>query len=578
MTESHASSSSSAAAELQARPDAHSQRYDRQLRLWASSGQTSLEAARIGVLGATYLGASVLKNLVLPGIGSFDLVDGRVVDEADLGSNFFVKADAKGKSRAQEVTETLCELNPDVSGSAIVVDPAEWARNADLDLYTLIIAVNQPRSVLVTLAEKAWKAKAGVGVPLMVLRSCGLVGEMILQVKELGIVETHPESTVDLRLIQPWPELVSFARSYDMQTTDSLEHTHIPYIVLLINKLQEWRDSHSGALPEPSKDRKEFQKLINDFRWGAETDEENIDEAISALAQHVWRPISASKSGSLPEEIETLFKANSCTHISKFSSNFWLLVRALRDFVESGDGSLPLSGSLPDMKSQSATYVALQRLYRTKAKADAHRLRTIVERILVEASLPSESIGVDEIESFAKHAGFLKLIRGRRLIELEDNPDVSTIVNAFQDPINPVTVPWHIALTASQDFYSQNYKRYPGSDAELAANLAGVPLEHDSDHPEASNEEDQLNLFDLAKARLQKWKVPIDEDGEMLEQINNACQEVVRAGHSDLPNTAAFLGGTAAQEAIKLVTKQYVPLDNTAVYDGIKQAIGVFKL
>jgi amyloid beta precursor protein binding protein 1 len=33
-----------------------------------------------------------------------------------------------------------------------------------------------------------------------------------------------------------------------------------------------------------------------------------------------------------------------------------------------------------------------------------------------------------------------------------------------------------------------------------------------------------------------------------------------------------------AQEAIKLITKQYIPADNTVVYDGIQQAIGVFKL
>jgi amyloid beta precursor protein binding protein 1 len=45
-----------------------------------------------------------------------------------------------------------------------------------------------------------------------------------------------------------------------------------------------------------------------------------------------------------------------------------------------------------------------------------------------------------------------------------------------------------------------------------------------------------------------------------------------------VPSTAALLGGVAAQEAIKLITRQYIPLDNTAVYDGIQQAIGVFRL
>ena len=51
-----------------------------------------------------------------------------------------------------------------------------------------------------------------------------------------------------------------------------------------------------------------------------------------------------------------------------------------------------------------------------------------------------------------------------------------------------------------------------------------------------------------------------------------------RSGHADLPSTAALLGGVAAQEAIKIVTRQYIPIDNTVVYDGIKQAMGVFQL
>jgi amyloid beta precursor protein binding protein 1 len=38
------------------------------------------------------------------------------------------------------------------------------------------------------------------------------------------------------------------------------------------------------------------------------------------------------------------------------------------------------------------------------------------------------------------------------------------------------------------------------------------------------------------------------------------------------------LGGIGAQEAIKVVTKQYIPINNTVVYDGIKQAVGVFQL
>jgi amyloid beta precursor protein binding protein 1 len=46
------------------------------------------------------------------------------------------------------------------------------------------------------------------------------------------------------------------------------------------------------------------------------------------------------------------------------SLNFWILLRAVRDFTESsqGAGLLPLSGVLPDMKSDTERYVTLQQM------------------------------------------------------------------------------------------------------------------------------------------------------------------------------------------------------------------------
>lgn len=35
------------------------------------------------------------------------------------------------------------------------------------------------------------------------------------------------------------------------------------------------------------------------------------------------------------------------------------------------------------------------------------------------------------------------------------------------------------------------------------------------------------------------------------------------------------MGGIVAQEVIKLVTKQYIPLEGTLVFDGVRSASGV---
>lgn len=111
-------------------PSSKERKYDRQLRLWAASGQQALEAAQVllvnsdghwgvsqGAGGSGVVGVETLKNLVLPGIGGFTIVDPATVTETDLGVNFFLEEESLGKSRAEETCRLLMELNPDVQGS-----------------------------------------------------------------------------------------------------------------------------------------------------------------------------------------------------------------------------------------------------------------------------------------------------------------------------------------------------------------------------------------------------------------------------------------------------------------------------
>lgn len=52
----------------------------------------------------------------------------------------------------------------------------------------------------------------------------------------------------------------------------------------------------------------------------------------------------------------------------------------------------------------------------------------------------------------------------------------------------------------------------------------------------------------------------------------------MRTPTADLPTTAALLGGFIAQEAIKLVTRQYVPIDGVCVIDLIASTTGTIKV
>lgn len=54
-------------------------------RLWGEHGQAYLEAAQLCLINVTALGTEILKNIVLPGVGGFTIVDSGIVTEEDIG-------------------------------------------------------------------------------------------------------------------------------------------------------------------------------------------------------------------------------------------------------------------------------------------------------------------------------------------------------------------------------------------------------------------------------------------------------------------------------------------------------------
>lgn len=62
------------------------------------------------------------------------------------------------------------------------------------------------------------------------------------------------------------------------------------------------------------------------------------------------------------------------------------------------------------------------------------------------------------------------------------------------------------------------------------------------------------------------------------ERVVKAAEEVARAEGGELHNVAALTGGMVAQEMIKIITKQYIPIDNTCIFDGIASRCQVLRL
>ncbi|KAH9219675.1 hypothetical protein DL95DRAFT_384280 [Leptodontidium sp. 2 PMI_412] len=510
-------------------PTDKEKKYDRQLRLWAASGQQALEDAHLLLLnsGGGTVGVETLKNLVLPGIGKFTIADAANVEEADLGVNFFLDEESLGKSRAESCVKLLLELNPDVKG--------EWFQSKkgedsfDVQQKYTIILYSYPIEPQTLKAAQSYALEHKV--PLIAIHSAGFYSYFrTFLPRSFPIVDTHPDSTAttDLRLLTPWEELSKFAadltKNIDGQSAH--EHGHIPWIALILHFLTKWEVDH-GSLPSTYKDKTAFRKLVSDATRtdNAEGGEENFEEAVAAVLKTVSAPTLSSSVREVfdykPNEVES-------------SSSFWIIADAIKQFHQKHN-QLPLPGSVPDMKAQSTVYVQLQNIYKSKARQDvAEVLET------VRAHPGGKDIDVAEVESFCKNAAFIKLIHGGDL-------------KKHLDP----------------DFASKELK----SDEDAAMFMTPLSLLPIYLSLEATSHVSSLSSSDIL-ATIDKT-IPGASSNTRLVQIT---EEVARAKGGELHNISALTGGMVAQEVIKIITRQYIPIDNLCIFDGISSRAQVLRI
>lgn len=60
-------------------------------------------------------------------------------------------------------------------------------------------------------------------------------------------------------------------------------------------------------------------------------------------------------------------------------------------------------------------------------------------------------------------------------------------------------------------------------------------------------------------------------------RIKDVVEEILRAKGGELHNISALTGGMVAQEIIKVITKQYIPVDNTCIFDGIQSRTQILR-
>ncbi|KAJ1844630.1 hypothetical protein LPJ73_005107, partial [Coemansia sp. RSA 2703] len=339
----------------------------------------------------------------------------------------------------------LGELNPDARGVAVVRAPADVlgsCESSDADLVSsasLVIACGLPDALVHDLGLRCWQ----LGTPLIVASAAGFMASIRTVVPEHAVVESHAEMKQDLRLTAPFPALLSHVDGINLDTLDPTDLGHVPFAVIIVKALQKWAAANSLVL---GKDKIDIPyRRIGEVRdivraMAPVSDEENFVEAgknlnANCTAYEIAFEVSQIIGDAAAAETSTSDSSNDADlqaspSTSLLSANcskdkFWLMAKALRRFTESeyAKGMLPLSGTIPDMKADTKSYIALQRVYKQRADEDKAEFSKHIRDVLDSAGLPQDCVSQAEIDTYCKNARRLRLLRFTPIhTELKNKP------------------------------------------------------------------------------------------------------------------------------------------------------------
>jgi amyloid beta precursor protein binding protein 1 len=231
------------------------------------------------------------------------------------------------------------------------------------------------------------------------------------------------------------------------------------------------------------------------------------------------------------------------------------------------------------MTSDSDSYMALQRVYVAKAREDMATLATRAGELLAMIGKPADAISEQELRLFCKNAAFLVYRQGSPLAKEYDAESFRKDEHEFLLEADDSPLALYMMLRASDRFFTST-GHHPGRFDEMV-------------------EDDVRHLSGCISALLSEWGLSSNIKDELVG-------EVCRYGGAELHAVAAFIGGEtartltnthslhslsltpllfflrahttgiASQEVIKLVTQQYVPLNNTFIFNGITTSSAQF--
>lgn len=510
-----------------------SAKYDRQLRLWASTGQANLEECHVCLINATSTGSELLKNLILPGIGQFTIIDNGEITHQDIAANFFLTQNELGQSRATIMAQYLGELNADTAGHAITL-AVEDLNDEIWDQFS-VVAISDyiPTKSLNHIKSILFKKQ----IPLLIVNTVGYYGTVHLVTPEITVVETHGNKLYDLRIDKPWPQLFEYAHTFDLDSLDDTDHAHVPAVVIFILGLEKWmKINQTDTIPKKSKEKALFKAFIElmSRNIGFET---NFIEAVNTI-HRVYRRTE------VPPYLQSFFTKVRNVRLTGSTPFFWILIKALDQFVEKYN-CIPLAGSLPDMASDTKNYITLQNIYRDKAALDREKLLQEINKITQEImGRTVNSVESDLVNIFCKNLQNLHVTEGSEKVSSPQliNQMINESSNEYDDAtFNTLAIYYGILARAS---YIDEYGKVPAQDFE--------------------------GFVQCFCQMIGKKELPTS--------ILNTLQELNVHDVTNYHNLSSLIGGIASQEILKLCTSQYIPLDNMLVFDGIRSISSKYKI
>lgn len=263
----------------------------------------------------------------------------------------------------------------------------------------------------------------------------------------------------------------------------------------------------------------------------------NIDEAMK-FAYYCYSP------SELPNDMNNLLNNEKLNELNEKSDKFWFVVRSINDFYKMHK-YLPLSGRIPDITCSTENYIKLQEVYNNESMVEEEELKEICKKHLHDVGLNEDYIDNDYYKYVLKNINCLSSMSTSSISEeLEMKSSKEAFENEFyegMDNVNDVPLYWYLLLRCN-DLFGSKY----GKDIKI--NGSG---------------KEENDYSDICNELSEKYNKVIHIDEKDIKEMYRYSDDM------QLITMNSIIGGIVSEEAIKLLTKEFIPLNNTMMICGM---------